>query len=77
MFSRITIPTKTFTDLKSVTVKIPYTRENLLDLLVGHSDGRLGKQVTIVSRHTKTLVGKFRKITDPNSPEFEVGNGKD
>ena len=29
-----------------------------------HSDGRLGKQVTIFSRHTKTLVGKFGTITD-------------
>ena len=32
---------------------------------VGHSDGRLGKQVTAFSGHTKTLVGKFRQITDP------------
>ena len=34
---------------------------------VGHSDGRLGKQVTAFSRHTKTLVGKFGKITDPKN----------
>ena len=48
-------------------------------LSVGHSDGRLGKQVTAFGRHTKTLVGKFGKITNlpiQKSEEFEVGNGK-
>ena len=28
------------------------------------------------SRHTRTLVGKFARVTDPKSEEFEVGNGK-
>ena len=39
--------------------------KNPLDVLVGHSDGRLGKQVTSFNRHTKTLVVKFGKMTDP------------
>ena len=58
-------------NLKSVTVKI-----KTLHFLVGHSDRKHGKQVTTFSRHTKTLVGKFGKITDPKSEDFEVGNGK-
>ena len=66
----VTIPTKFFTrqipqNLKSATVKITYTQRDLLDFLVGHSDRRLGKQVTTFSRHTKTLVGKCGRITDP------------
>ena len=48
--------------------------ENPLDFLVGHSDGRLGKQVTTFSRYTETLVSKFGKITDPKIGGFEVGN---
>ena len=39
--------------------------ENLLDVLVGHSDGRLGNRATSFDRHTKTLVGKLGKLTDP------------
>ena len=39
--------------------------KKMLRFLVGHSDRRHGKQVTTFSRHTKTLVGKFGKITDP------------
>ena len=39
--------------------------KNQLDFRVGHSSRRPGKQVTTFSRHTKTLVGKFGKITDP------------
>ena len=64
-----TILTEMFTrqipqNLKSATVKITGIPNNLPYFLVGHSDGRLGKQVTAFSRHTKTLVGKFGKITD-------------
>ena len=50
---------------KATTVKIPGIPKNPKYFLVGHSDGRLGKQVTAFSRHTKTLVGKIGKITDP------------
>ena len=43
------------------TVKITHARENGLEFVVGHSDGRLGN----LSRRTGTLVGNFAKITDP------------
>ena len=64
-------------NFKSVTVKIAGIPKNRRYFLVGHSDWRLGKQVTAFSRHTKTLVGKLGKITDKEkSEESEVGNGK-
>ena len=62
-------------NLKSVTVKITGIPKDPQYFVVGHSDGRLGKQVTTFNRHTKTLVGKFGKVTE-KSEEFEVGNDK-
>ena len=50
--------------------------KNPLDVLVGHSDGRLGKQVTTFSRHTRPLSVNFAELPIQISVEFEVGNGK-
>ena len=79
--SRSTILTEMFTrqipqKLKSATVKITGIQKNPQYFLVGHSDGRLGKQVTAFKRHTKTLVGKLPKLPIQKSEEFEVGTGR-
>ena len=66
MFTR-----QTLQNLKSATVQKYWHPKK-----VGHSDGRLGKQVTTFSRHTNTLVDKFGKFPIQKSEEFEVGNGK-
>ena len=50
--------------LQPVTVKITDIPKTPQYFWAGHSDGRLGKQVTAFSRHTNTLVGKFGKVTD-------------
>ena len=68
VFTALTILTEMFTrqvpqNLKSETVKITYTRKSS-DLIVGHSDGKLGKQVTTSRRHTK-LLEKMGKMSDP------------
>ena len=65
-------------NLKSVKVKITASNGKSPVFIVGHSDGRLGKQVTTCNRHTKTLVGTFGKMIKKKQirEEFEVGNGK-
>ena len=52
-------------NLKSGTVRITGIPKDPQFFFVGHSDGRLGKQVATFNRHTKILVGKFGQITDP------------
>ena len=57
-------------NLKSATVKIIGIPKIPQYFLVGHSDGRLGKEVTAFNRHTKTLVGKSGKKSDPKFPRM-------
>ena len=64
------IPTEMFTrqnpqNLKSVTAKITGIPKIPRYFLVGHSDGDLAGKSLLFSRHAKTFVGKFGKITDP------------
>ena len=78
----LTILTEIFTrqipqNLKSVTVKITGIPKIPSIFLVGHSYRRLGKQVTAFSTHTqRPLSVNLAKFPTQNSPEFEVGNGK-
>ena len=73
----ITIPTDIFTrrirqTLKSVTAKITNAPQNLL---IFKSVIQMG-DLALFSRHTRTLVGKFARTTDPNSEEFEPATVK-